>query len=158
ESACGLTILSAAWSADPCERARIGRALAGGVTVALFLLAIERFGGEPITHWWHGSPMSHYEPLTRFDRGVTVLALLIWPLLFANVSKVLRILLAALVLGATLVMSSAAAMAAAFASVCIFAIARWLPRLVAGSLMAALIALSIGLPLAVPSYTAVEAL
>lgn len=158
ESACGLVLLAAALTVGAIERRRIAYALAAGVIVALAFLAVEFFGHEPIMRWWHGVSAAQGEPLGRYDRGVTILALLIWPIAVGELAVGLRVLLIAAIVAATLLMASAAALMAAILGLLTFVIGRLAPRFVAGTMIAGVIAIGVAIPLATPSDSAVLAL
>ena len=155
ESACGICLLAAATGIGPARRALLGRALAAGVVVALALLMVERFAGAPIIHWWHGTPSGRFESLGRYDRGVTVLVLLMAPIAVSAAAGWLRALLLAAIVAAAALMLSASALMAGLATLALYAIARVAPRLTAGAMMAGVVAIGIAIPLATPSYDAV---
>jgi len=158
-SAGGLVFWASAHAAGDDERRRLVQMLTLGILTALVLLAVERFVHAPITRWWLQMPASQNLNLSRFDRGVTVLVLALWPLLCAAAPPLwLRSILLLAVLGMAAVMASATALLAAVASLVAFALARLGPRIVAGAVIAGLLALSIAIPLAVPSYDTTIAL
>jgi O-antigen ligase len=158
ESACGVCLLAAASSIAPVARARIANALTGGIIVALVLLMIERFAGAPIIHWWHGTAANQFETLAHYDRGVTVLVLLMAPVAVGAAARWQRALLVAAIVAAAALMLSASALMAAVVALIIYAIARVSPRLTAGALMAGIVAIGIAIPVATPSYDRVIAL
>ena len=158
ESAGGLAFLAWAFAAAEEERRRLVLALSLGIVLALLLLALERFGNEPITRWWVGIPSTQPLNLSRFDRGVTVLVLALWPLLCAAAPLWWRAILLVAVVGMAAVMASATALLAALASLVAFTLAWLAPRSVAGAMMAGLLALSIAIPIAVPTYDTTIAL
>jgi O-antigen ligase len=155
ESACGLCLLSATTCVAPESRARLARALAGGIGVALALLMIERFADAPIIHWWHGSAPDQFETLAHYDRGVTVLVLLMAPVAVGAATAWLRVGLIAAIVAAAVLMLSASALMAALVALVIYGIARVAPRVTAGAMIAAIIAIGIAIPAATPSYNAV---
>jgi exopolysaccharide production protein ExoQ len=157
-SACGLILLADGMSAGLIERRWIARALIAGTLIALALLAIERFAGEPIVHWWHGTPADQLEPLARYDRGVTVLVLLMAPVAVCAADQRFRAAIVAAIVAAAVLMSSAAALFAATAGLAVFAVGRFAPRPVAGAMIAGVIALGIAIPAATPSYSTVVTL
>jgi O-antigen ligase len=158
ESLCGLCLLAATIRIEPGARALLARGLAAGLIVALALLMIERFAGAPIVHWWHGTPPSHFENLTRYDRGVTVLVLLMAPVAVAAVAVWLRALLLAAIVATAALMLSASALMAALATLALYVIARLSPRFAAGAMIAGVVAIGIAIPLATPSYDTVLAI
>jgi O-antigen ligase len=129
--------------------------LTGGIVVALVLLMIERFAGAPIIHWWHGTPPSQFETLAHYDRGVTVLVLLMAPVAVGAAAFWLRMVLIAAIVAAAALMLSASALMAALVALAIYAIARLAPRFAAGAMMAGIVAIGIAIPLATPSYETV---
>jgi O-antigen ligase len=155
ESACGLCLLIATTGIAPETRGRLARALTGGIVVALALLIIERFANAPIIHWWHGSAPDHFETLAHYDRGVTVLVLLMAPVAVAAAPVWLRLSLIAAIVAAAALMLSASALMAALVALVIYAIARVAPRFTAGAMMAGIVAIGVAIPLATPSYDAV---
>jgi exopolysaccharide production protein ExoQ len=157
-SAGGLAILGAAVTAGRDERRWVGQAAAIGVAFALILLLIERFANAPITRIALGLPFDQYLPLARFDRGVTALVLMLWPVFFTLGARWRRGLFVVVVGAMTLVMASATAALAALASLAIFAVAERLPRTVSGVMILGLTALAAAIPLATPSFDTVVAL
>ena len=156
ESALGLVIVGSAMHVDESERDHgAARALALGSAIALLLLGIERFGGEPILRWWNGLTASDYEPLARYDRGVTVLVLLMAPLAVMRGNQWLRFALVAAIIAAAALMASTAALLAASVGIAIFALARFIPRLVAAGMICAVLVLGVAIPVATPSYESV---
>jgi exopolysaccharide production protein ExoQ len=158
ESVCGICLLVTAMGIAPERRTRLARTLTAGIVLALAVLVVERFADAPISHWWHGAPPDRFENLARYDRGVTVLVLLMGPLAVARTAKWLRAVLLAAILAAATLMLSASALTAALATVVIYAVARLAPRLAAGAMMAGIVALGIAIPLVTPSYDRVLAL
>ena len=158
ESLCGLCLLAAAIGIEPGARVPLARGLAAGLIVALALLMIERFAGAPIVHWWHGTSASQFENLTRYDRGVTVLVLLMAPVAVAAIAVWLRALLLAAIVATTALMLSASALMAALATLALYVIARLSPRFAAGAMIAGVVAIGIAIPLATPSYDNVLAI
>ena len=155
ESACGICLLAAATGIAPARRARLARALAGGIAIALALLMIERFAGAPIIHWWHGTPPSQFETLAHYDRGVTVLVLLMAPVAVTAAAVWLRVALIAAIVAAATLMLSASALMAALVALIIYLIARIAPRFTAGAMMAGIVAIGVAIPVATPSYDTV---
>lgn len=152
ESALGLIILDAAMRCDASERDHIARALLLGSAIALVLLGIERFGGEPILRWWHGLTPSDYEPLARYDRGVTVLVLQMPALAVARGNRWLRLALIAAIVAAAVLMTSTAALLAAAVGIAVFVFARFVPRLVAACMTGGVLFLAVAIPIATPSF------
>ncbi|HKT17940.1 MAG TPA: O-antigen ligase family protein [Stellaceae bacterium] len=158
ESAGGLVFLARALAASDEERRRLARALSLGIVLAVLLLALERFANAPVTRWWLGIPATEGLNLSRFDRGVTVLVLVLWPMLCAATPVWWRGILLLAVVGMAALMASATALLAALASLAAFVIARLAPRATAGAIIAGLLGISIAIPLAVPGYDTTVAL
>jgi O-antigen ligase len=158
ECLCGLCLLAATIGIESGARAPLARGLAAGLILALALLMIERFAGAPIAHWWHGAPESQFESLGRYDRGITVLVLLMAPVAVASASAWLRALLLAAILAAAALMLSASALMAGLAALALYVIARLSARFTAGAMIAGVVAIGIAIPLATPSYDTVLAL
>ncbi len=151
-SAGGLMILGAARSVTPSERSRIGKAMVAGIVVALLLLAIERFGNAPIVRHWLGIPFDQLLPFQRYDRGITVMVLALWPALFAVAPRWLRGLLLIAVPVMALLMESAAAVLSVFLGLVVLAVARFTSRGVAGVMIAGILAFGVAVPVLIPSY------
>ncbi|HWE72321.1 MAG TPA: O-antigen ligase family protein [Stellaceae bacterium] len=158
ESAGGICLLVASTRIEPAARARLGRALAGGIVVALALLLMERFANAPIMHWWHGSAPDRFETLAHYDRGITVLVLLMAPVAIETAAAWLRAALIAAIVATAALMLSASALMAAVVALIVYAIARISPRFTAGALMAGIVVIGIAIPLATPSYERVQML
>jgi exopolysaccharide production protein ExoQ len=155
ESACGVCLLAATTRIAPATRPRLARALAGGIAVALALLMIERLADAPIMHWWHGTPPEQFESLGHYDRGVTVLVLLMAPVAVGAATAWLRVVLTAAIVAAATLMLSATALMAALVALVVYAIARIAPRFTAGAMMAGIVVIGVTIPLATPSYDSV---
>lgn len=155
ESACGLCLLMAAAGIAPDARSRVARAMTGGIVAALALLAIERFANAPIIHWWHSTPPSQFETLAHYDRGVTVLVLLMAPVAVGAAASWRRMALIAAIVAAAALMLSASALMAALVALVIYVVARLAPRFTAGTMMAGIVVIGIAIPLATPSYDTV---
>jgi O-antigen ligase len=123
--------------------------------MALVLLMIERFGGGPIVHWWHDTPASQFQSLGRYDRGVTVVVLLMAPLAVSATAAWMRTLLLAAIVAAAALMLSASALMAALATLAFYVIARVGPRFTAGAMMVGVVVIGIAIPVATPSYETV---
>jgi exopolysaccharide production protein ExoQ len=156
-SAAGLICLGATRALPAPERRRLGSATALGAALAVVLLLAARFVDLELFRTMLSRAPDW--PLTRFDRGATVLALTFWPALAGAAPR--RWLAAALAVAvgvAVLGMVSTAAKLALAVGVLLFAAAyRW-PRPVAAALMAGIALIAIGLPLATPSSSEVVAL
>ncbi len=157
-SAGGLVIFLGARTVTPSERRWIGNAVTAGIALSLLLLAIERFGNAPIVRHWKDMPFDQYLAFQRYDRGVTVLVLALWPAFFADTPRWLRGLLLVAVLGMALLMESAAAVLAVFLALVVFAGARFAPRWIAGAMIAGILAFGVAIPVSIPSYDNILAL
>lgn len=149
----GTIVLAAARSLSPCDGGRVGNAAAVGVMVgAAFLLFAWASGGAP-ARWIHGWTAETTINLARYDRGVTVAVLMLWPAAATlRRRRPLQAALAAAVAVAVFFLSSAASLLALVASAVAFAVSlRW-PRVVAGVLAVGLIAAAAALPAVVPRY------
>jgi O-antigen ligase len=155
ESACGICLFVTAGRIAPANRDRVALALSTGIALALALLMVERFAGAPIVRWWHDTPGNQFESLGRYDRGVTVLVLLMAPLAVSAAAAWLRTILLAAIVASAALMLSASALMAALAALAFYLIARVSPRFTAGAMMAGVVAIGIAIPLAAPSYDTV---
>jgi exopolysaccharide production protein ExoQ len=156
-SAGGLVIVGGALTATSDERRAIGRTLTIGVVTALILLLVERFMNTPMPRFWLPLSADQHLALARFDRGMTVLVLALWPAIFA-LERGQRGILAIAVIAITVIMSSATAMLAGLLGIGTYAVARLAPRFVAGAMIAGTLALALAIPLATPGYDTVVAL
>ena len=142
----------------PATRTHLARALVGGIVVALALLMIERFADAPIIHWWHGTAPDQFETLGHYDRGVTVLVLLMAPVAVGAATAWLRRGALAAIVAAAALMLSASALMAALVALVIYVIARFAPRCTAGAMMVGIVVIGVAIPLATPSYDTVLSL
>ena len=156
-SAGGLICLAAARSLEPSERLRIGGAAALGVALATALLITARFIDLELFSVMLKRARDY--PLTRFDRGTTVVALALWPALAGVAArKGLAVVLALAAGVAVLSLVDTAAKLALIVGLAALALGyRW-PRLVAGMLAVSLVAVTVVLPLATPSMSEVVAI
>jgi exopolysaccharide production protein ExoQ len=157
-SAGGLVIVSGALTATSTERRAIGGALIVGVVIALGLLLIERLAHTPMPQFWLPPSSVQHLALARFDRGITVLVLALWSVIFAMERPWRRGVLAVAVMAITVIMSSATAMLAGLLGIAVYAAGRFAPRFVAGAMIAGVLALAVAIPLATPAYDTVVAL
>jgi len=150
-SAGGLIGLGAARALAPAERERVRGALLLGMALATAVLLTARFIDiELFSAMLARAPDA---PLTRFDRGATVLVLVVWPALISGGARTrwLPIVLALAAAIAVLSLVSTAAKLAASLGVLILAVGYAWPRLTAGCLAVGLVAVGILLPLSTPS-------
>ena len=149
----GLIALAAARALTTDESARVGIAAAIGAALGAGLLLFEWATGAALAHWIHGISRAATVWLSRYDRGVTTLVLIVWPALLAlRRWRPLQLVLAAAVVACALLMLSAASLVALISGAIAFAVAWCAPRLVTGALAASLIAGAALLPVAVPTY------
>lgn len=74
-----LVLLSAVSSLSNGERAKTGFWLCLGCGLVLVLLVVERVLGTPFMDLLRGPTNNLYDQLSRFNRGLTALAILCWP-------------------------------------------------------------------------------
>jgi O-antigen ligase len=86
------------------SRARIGQAFTAGMIVTLVIIGFELAFDFPLLRILRGTADSSYEELSRLNRGLTAMAMLIWPLAALHWRRGLgkRALLAPLLLLATI--------------------------------------------------------
>ncbi len=155
--AAGLIVMGAALELPPPAGRRIAQFAVAGIALAVLLLLIERFGNFAIVRLFHDLPPDYPFELSRYDRGVTTLVLMLWPALAAVRRAWQGAVLVLGVFAATWLMSSLASLLALGAGVAAFAFACRFPRLVAGTLIAALLAAAIVVPAVLPSDQSVVA-
>ena len=159
-SAEGLVVFGAAAALSAEQAKRLGHAAALGAMLAVVLLAIEWTSDASVARLLHRIPPGMPVLFTRYDRGVTVLVLVLFPALAGSGMRIwwrgagLTLAVAA---GAWIMPSQAAALALAV-GLAAFALAYYMPRVTSAALAAGLIALAIYLPIASPSDQAVVAL
>ncbi len=149
-STAGLICLGAARALSPTDHRRLGGAAVLGVALAIGLLITARFIDLALFRaMLSRAPKA---PMTRFDRGATVLALALWPALAASTARKWVPIALTLAAGVAVfsLMSAAAKLAIAIGIVLLIAGYRW-ARLIAGALAAGLMAVSILLPWTTPS-------
>lgn len=153
----GLVCLGAARALAPPERRQLGAAAVVGVALAVALLITARFIDlELFRAMLRRAPEA---PLTRFDRGATVLVLALWPALASvGVRKWVAVALALAAGVAVLTLVSTAAKLALVTGVVLLVAGYRRPRLVAGALAVGLIAVSVLLPTVTPSSDQVVAI
>jgi len=149
----GLVVLAAARSLSPRDGQSIGATVAIGATLgAGFLLLEWASGGAPVlwTHGWAGGTDIN---LSRYDRGVTLAVLTLWPAVSVlRRRRPLQMAVAVAVMVAAFCLSSTASLLALMAGIVAFAVSLRLPRLVAGVLAVGLVAAAVALPTVVPRY------
>ncbi len=158
-SAEGLIVLSAAGSLSAEQAKRLGFAAASGVALAMLLLAIEGASDGGLSRLLYRIPPDIPVLFTRYDRGMTVMVLALWPALAGSRMRGWRgAFLALAVTAAAWIMPSQAAEVALAAGLAAFALAYYMPRVTAAALAAGIIALAVYLPVATPSDQTVIAL
>jgi len=153
----GLVCLGAARALAPLERRRLGAAAVVGVALAAALIITARFIDlELFSAMFTRAPEA---PLTRFDRGASVLVLALWPALASVGARKWLALALALPAGLAVLalVSTAAKLALGAGLVILPAGYRW-PKLAAAALAAGLVAVSVLLPLTTPSPDQVVAI
>lgn len=149
----GFIALAAARALTPRERGRVGVAAAIGAALGAGLLLFEWATDATLARWIHGWSSGLYVNESRYDRGATTLVLMLWPAALAlRRRRVLQVGLAALVGLGVYVMPSSASLLALVVGLAGFAVATVAPRLVAGALVASLIAGATLFPIAMPTY------
>jgi hypothetical protein len=132
--AAGCVTIAAARVMDDEERAAFGRLLTAGMAIGLAFLVFER-----VTDGWvHKTAGQHFDDHTQvlnaFNRGATVFALFVWPLmvvLWRRSARDAGLLLAA-ILALLVTLSSGAALAGVLLGAAALLIAYWRRRAVAG--------------------------
>jgi exopolysaccharide production protein ExoQ len=128
--AAGCVTIAAARVMDDEERAAFGRLLTAGMAIGLAFLVFER-----VTDGWvHKTAGQHFDDhnqvLNAFNRGATVFALFVWPLmvvLWRRSARDAGLLLAA-ILALLVTLSSSAALAGLLLGAAALLIAYWRPR------------------------------
>jgi exopolysaccharide production protein ExoQ len=157
----GLLLLAAAIGLGTEERRRVGDALIFGFTLALLLLLLERTSNGAVQRLVlaPGAPSPRF--LVHLERGATVLAFALWPVLAGLAARGQRrraVLCAAATAAAVLLAGSHAAILAVFAGLVAFAAGAYAPKSVAALLGAICVLLVVGLPFAVPPFAALPAI
>ena len=140
--ACGLVVVEIAAGLDAAERRSFVRGLLAGFIVALALLAVERAADYPLRR---ALPLRNDSPntlLQAFNRGLTVMALVAFPVALAlwRWSRLAATGAWAATLALLAVMPSTAAIAALAAGGAVAALAYAAPRVTPAALGAALLA------------------
>ncbi len=160
-NASGVVTVAAAMTLGIQERQKLGAATIAGVWIAVALLAIERSSDAAISRLIFNPDLAIPVSMTRFDRGATTLALVLWPALVTALGHrrlTGAIFLASMVPALLGLLSSQTAVVAVLVGLAATGIARMAPRVVAATLAGAMIVLAITLPLFTPSYAEVAAL
>jgi len=146
--ACGVVLLDALSACDAEQRALIGRRLFAGVVIALAILVVERVAGFPLRHIERASWPDTHALLVSYNRGATVLALLVWPaaIVMWRKRRLYALLLVASALAILAFYTSGAALAAIIIGAVAFGLALAWPRAIAATLMAGMIVYIVGSP------------
>jgi len=149
----GMIALAAARSLAPRDGWRAGAAAAVGAGLGASLLLFEWATNAALVHWIHGWSSVVAVNQSRYDRGATVLVLILWPAALAlRRWRTLQIAIAAAVALSVYLMPSAASLLAFVGGLVSFGIALRFPRLVAGAFAAGVVIGVVVLPVIVPSY------
>ena len=152
--ACGLAAFAGLGGLTADERQTLARvvAISTVVTVAFFVIDEVALDHLLLRHVI-GTRPDQPIPLERFDRGTTVLGLIFWPIALTLWTSRRHYLLIGLVLAtaaALFLIPSTTNRLAALIGLAVWAVALWLPRLVAGILVLSVMTLVIVMPYAVP--------
>jgi O-antigen ligase len=147
--ACALVLLDSISGCDAAERTRVGRRLLAGVIVALGVLLVERVAGFPVRHLEHATWPDLHSLLITYNRGATVLAILLWPaaMVLWRQRRLYAVLLVAAALAILALYTSGASHAAIVIGAIVFGLALVRPRAISALLMAGMIAYIVGSPL-----------
>lgn len=150
-----VVMIAAARALPDSAQMRIGQGLAFGFLAALALLLVERFFHVPVASYLTGITNDEVLLLKRYNRGMTVLAVLLWPAtmgVWRRYGRVSAAIFTVATIGVLLVMESRAAMVAAIAGGAVFLLAAAGRRpAIAASTVAIILALV--LPFALPAVT-----
>lgn len=144
------------------ERRLVNGGLLAGMLIGLALFMIERVAWAPIMTLIHPLAGAAANDMAlvfyRFDRGVVVLVLMTWVVLFAGGPLWLRLTIFVVTVAMAARWITETPTLALGSSIVVFGIARFFPRSVAVLIVAGLLATSVVVPLETPSYTQVAAL
>lgn len=152
-SAAGLVVFALAPTLTPAERRRAGYLLLAGIAIAIAVLQFEHATDGIIARRFHREDAILYAWIARYDRGATLLLLVLWPASALLWAERRRAALAVLVLAtaATILEYHSRATTVALAAAPLLAAVGWrAPRSLALGLTALLLLLGIALPLAAP--------
>lgn len=146
----GLVLVAAVLALDPPGLQRVQRGLFWGFVLALLLLAVP----SAVRILMHGTPPE--TPLgrwtrmyTRFDRGSTTVALMLWPVMLGLIARGRRLLLVDVLLpaaGVIFALPSRAAMLSLVVGALVLPIAWVAPRVTVAALGAGFVALVVAMP------------
>jgi O-antigen ligase len=155
----GLTILGAAMSLSPLEGKLVRRAALLGVLLGVIMAGIELSTNGELTRLIRGYNPTYPLSFSRFDRGMTILVLALWPALPGlGMRRGWHAALAIAVAVIVSMMSSSAAVLALIVGAIVYAFARLIPRAVVVALAAGLVGIVLFLPVVSPSDQSVRML
>ena len=103
----GLAIMASAVTMEDDDRRIAAKGIVVGVAIGLIVLASERFDGGHLLRWAMEAigrkPTPLHDVPLHFNRGMTVAALLLWPLADAICARSIRLAVFAFVVGAAVV-------------------------------------------------------
>ncbi|HUH86392.1 MAG TPA: O-antigen ligase family protein [Stellaceae bacterium] len=153
-SAAGLVVFAVALTLSAVERRRAGYLLLAGIAIAIAVLQFELLTDGIIARHFHREGATLYAWIARYDRGATMLLLVLWPAAALLWAERRRAALAVLVLAtaATILEYHSRATTVALASSPVLAAISWrAPRSLALGLTALLLAIGLALPLVAPA-------
>jgi len=147
----GLIVVASALDVDARGRERIARSLVWGFVLGIVILAVAALARATLPLPAQGTPVAHWlRRYTRFDRGATILALALWPMLLAVDRpgawwrRVALVVVTALVVFA---LPSRAAMLSILVGLAVWPLAWRQPKLVAGVMSAGIVAVGLAFSL-----------
>jgi exopolysaccharide production protein ExoQ len=152
-SAAGLVVFALAPTLAPAERRREGYLLLAGIAIAIAILQLEHATDGIIARHFHREHAILYAWIVRYDRGATLLLLVLWPAAALLGAERRRAALAVLVLAtaATILEYHSRATTVALAASPVLAAISWrAPRSLALGLTGLLLLLGLALPLLAP--------
>ncbi len=152
-SAAGLAVFAVTPTLGAGERRRAGYLLLAGIAIAIALLQFEHATDGIIARHFHREDAILYAWIARYDRGATLLLLVLWPAAALLGAERRRMALAVLLLvtAATILEYHSRAVTVALAAAPVLAAVSWrAPRSLALGLTALLLLLGFALPLAAP--------
>ena len=151
-SATGLFVVAAAGALAPEDRQRLVRWVAIGMIAAVAVFAADWLSGWPLLRRLSGLPADSMVRLERFDRGTTVLGLLLWPIAFHLKRRGQTLLLIGVVAAVALafaIIPSSTNRLALIVGIAVCAVAWLRPRLMAAGIVAIMVLVTFALPTAI---------